>query len=67
MPDSSDKKARRHRHPRDEKQRFYLLPGQGGSGYRRKQRVILQWAIVVGLLVSLILAAIMYFVHRSPR
>jgi len=67
MPESSEKKARRHRRPRDDKQRFYLLPGQGGSGYRRKQRLILKSAIAVGVVVSLILAAIMYFVHRPGR
>ena len=33
------KKASRHR-PQDEKERYYLLPGQGGSSYRRKQRFI---------------------------
>ena len=60
------KKPNRHR-PRDDKQRFYLLPGQGGSAYRRKQLFILKSAIVVGLLVSLILAAIIYFTSRSPR
>ena len=67
MSDSSDRKARRHRHQRDAKERFYLLPGQGGSGYRRKQRFILKSAIVVGVVVSLILAAIMYYIHRPQR
>jgi hypothetical protein len=62
----SAKKPRRHR-PRDGKSRFYLLPGQGGSGYRRKQQLILKSAIIVGVVVSLILAAIMYFVARSPK
>jgi hypothetical protein len=55
------------RRPSDGKQRFYLLPGQGGSGYRRKQRVILQTSIFVGILVSLLLAAIMYLIYRLPR
>lgn len=67
MSDASERKARRHRRPRDEKERFYLLPGQGGSGYRRKQKFILRSAIVVGVVVSLILAAIMYYIHRPQR
>ena len=50
-----------------EKERYYLLPGQGGSSYRRKQRVILKYSIVAGLLVSAVFAAIMYFVYRVPR
>jgi len=66
MPASSSKKPRRNR-PHDGKQRFYLLPGQGGSGYRRKQLFILKASIAVGLLVSLIFAAIMYYLSRSPR
>jgi hypothetical protein len=66
MPAFSAKKSQRHR-PKDEKERFYLLPGQGGSSYRRKQKFILKSAIVVGVVVSAILAAIMYFMYRTPR
>ena len=62
----SSKKSHRHR-SHDEKERFYLLPGQGGSSYRRKQRFILKTAIIVGAVVSAILAAIMYFMYRAPR
>jgi hypothetical protein len=62
----SAKKSHRNR-PKDDKERFYLLPGQGGSSYRRKQKFILKSAIVVGVVVSAILAAIMYFVYRQPR
>jgi len=51
----------------DERERFYLLPGQGGSGYRRKQKLILKTSILVGVLVSLILAAAMYLLSRPPR
>ena len=51
----------------EEKERYYLLPGQGGSSYRRKQRVILKYSILAGLLVSAVFAAIMYFVYRVPR
>lgn len=45
-------------------ERFYLLPGQGGAAYRRKQKFLLAWSIVVGLLVSGILGALMYFLNR---
>jgi len=62
----SAKKTNRH-HPHDDKERYYLLPGQGGSGYRRKQRYILKSSILVGIIVSVILAAIMFLVYRSPR
>lgn len=62
----SAKKSHRHR-SHDEKERYYLLPGQGGSSYRRKQRFILKAAILVGVLVSLLFAGIMFFIYRSPR
>jgi hypothetical protein len=62
----STKKPNRNR-PKDDKERYYLLPGQGGSSYRRKQRLILKTSIIVGIVVSLIFAAIMYLMYRSPR
>ena len=62
----SARKSPRHR-SKDEKERFYLLPGQGGSGYRRKQRLILKTAIGVGVLVSAILAIILFLVYRPLR
>jgi len=51
----------------EEKERYYLLPGQGGSSYRRKQRYIIKASIIVGLIVSAIFALVMYFVYRVPR
>lgn len=65
MPPTSSKLT-----PREdpaEKERYYLLPGQGGSSYRRKQRLIIKYSIIVGLLVSGLFAVIAYFVHRLPR
>jgi len=50
----------------EEKERYYLLPGQGGSSYRRKQRMIIKYSIIVGVLVSAVFAMIMYFVNRLP-
>ena len=49
-----------------EAERFYLLPGQGGHAYRRKQKTILTYSIVVGLIVAAALGALMYFLNR-PR
>ena len=43
-----------------EKERFYLLPGMGGRGLRRKRRIILVWSIAAGLLASGLLTAILY-------
>ena len=47
-----------------EHERYYLLPGQGGQAYRRKQRFILKWAIVVGLLVAGGVAGLIYWINR---
>ena len=44
-----------------ERQRFYLLPGMGGSALRRKHRRFLRWAIAIGLVVSAILAGLLYW------
>jgi len=50
-----------------ERKRFYLLPGMGGSAYRRKQKLILKSALAVGLVVSLVLAAVLYLLNRLGR
>ena len=47
-----------------ETQRFYLLPGQGGAAYRRKQVYILKWSIIVGVIVSSVLGAVMYYLNN---
>jgi len=47
-----------------ERERYYLLPGQGGHAYRRKQRVILKWTILAAIGVSAVLAAALYWVDR---
>ena len=48
-----------------EAERFYLLPGQGGQAYRRKQKFILKWAVAVGMLVAAVLGAVMYWLDRA--
>jgi len=55
----------KHRKSRKEEQRFYLFPGQGGRAYRRKQVFILKWSVIAGLLVSVVLSVVMYFVNRQ--
>jgi hypothetical protein len=50
-----------------EKERFYLLPGMGGRAYRRKQKVILQYTIVAGLLISACFALVLYWISRPHR
>jgi high-affinity Fe2+/Pb2+ permease len=47
-----------------ERQRFYLLPGMGGSNLRRKRRRIMQWSIVAGLFTSALLACLLYWLGK---
>jgi hypothetical protein len=47
-----------------EKERFYLLPGQGGRAMRRKRKLILQWAIVAGIFVSTVLGFVLYWMEK---
>lgn len=49
-----------------ERRRYYLLPGMGGRAYRRKQRAILKYSIVFGLIISGLLAVVLYYLNR-PR
>lgn len=50
-----------------DRKRSYLLPGMGNRAYRRKQNVILTCSILIGLGVSLILVALMYWMnHLAP-
>ena len=62
----SARKPQRNR-PQDDKERYYLLPGQGGSSYRRKQRFILKCSLLVGFIVSGIFVLVMYLVYRPPH
>lgn len=48
------------------RERFYLLPGQGGRNYHRKQRVIMRWTIAVSLVFGLSLGAVMWWLARHP-
>jgi hypothetical protein len=49
-----------------EPERFYLLPGMGGRALRKKQMLFLRWAIVFGLVVSGVVAGVLYLISRGP-
>jgi hypothetical protein len=48
------------------RERFYLLPGQGGRNYHRKQRRIMRWTIAVSLVFGLLLALTMWKLAAHP-
>lgn len=50
--------------PKKEPERFYLLPGQGGSSYRRKRNYLLAWSVIVALVVSGLLAVALFLMNR---
>jgi hypothetical protein len=45
-----------------ERERYYLLPGQGGRALRRKQRRFLLWSMLAALCVSALLAGVLYLI-----
>jgi hypothetical protein len=47
-----------------EKERYYLLPGQGGRASRRKRKMILNWSLTAGVVVSAIMALMLYWMSR---
>jgi len=49
------------------RERFYLLPGQGGKNYHRKQRLILRWTIGVALVFGSVLAVVLWFMSKPER
>jgi hypothetical protein len=48
----------------EDAERFYLLPGQGGKEYRRKQKFILKWAIIAALVFSCVLTLLLYWLDK---
>lgn len=46
------------------RERFYLLPGQGGQNHRRKQRLMMRWAIVVALIFGAMLAGLLWWLAK---
>lgn len=50
-----------------ERERYYLLPGQGGRSARRKHLRILLWSIAAGIVASAVLAGILYLIASPIR
>jgi hypothetical protein len=46
-----------------EEERFYLLPGMGGQALQRKRKLMLRWSILAGVVVSALLAGILYWMN----
>ncbi len=46
-----------------EEHRYYLLPGMGRSN-RHRHRQIRRWSIFIGLLVSALVAGVLYLLNR---
>jgi hypothetical protein len=47
-----------------ERERFYLLPGQGGRNYRSKQRIILIWTVATAVVFGGLLAVLIWWFSR---
>jgi hypothetical protein len=47
-----------------ERERFYLLPGMGGKGLRRKRKITLIYSLIAGAFVSFLLALTLYLMNR---
>jgi uncharacterized MAPEG superfamily protein len=46
------------------RERFYLLPGQGGRNYRQKQRKFLTWTVVVSLVFGALLTMVLWWTSK---
>ena len=53
--------------PDKEKERYYLLPGQGGRSRRQKVKEMAWWGLLGGAAASMVLAAILYAVSRIGK
>jgi len=51
--------------PKAEHQRYYLLPGMGGSARKRKHALFLKWSVATGLLVSALLAYLLWVLNHQ--
>jgi hypothetical protein len=56
---------RHHKHR--EQERYYLFPGQGGRSLRRKQRMMVAWALGVGLATSAVLGFAIWWFNARGR
>ena len=46
------------------RERFYLLPGQSGRAFRRKQKTFLKYSIIVGLIAAVLVAGLMFLLAK---
>ena len=46
------------------RERFYLLPGQGGKNYYLKQRRLLLWAVAAALVFGGVLSVALWWMSR---
>jgi hypothetical protein len=46
------------------RERFYLLPGQGGRNFRKKQTKILAWSVLAAVVFGTILAGFIVWFGR---
>jgi uncharacterized MAPEG superfamily protein len=47
------------------RERFYLLPGQGGRNYRAKQKLFLTWAAAVAVFFGVGISLVMWWLSRT--
>jgi len=47
-----------------ERERYYLLPGQGGRNFRRKQLFILGWTAAAALVFGVLVAVLIWWFSR---
>ena len=59
--------AHSERTRKKDSQRFYLLPGMGGSSLRRKRKLILIWSVVAGIVASGLVAFMLYLLNQSSK
>jgi hypothetical protein len=48
-------------------ERFYLLPGQGGKNYYRKQRYFILWSAAVALVFGAGLTLVMWWLAKPKH
>jgi hypothetical protein len=61
QPDQSMFRSRRDR----EAGRFYLLPGMGGTAWRRKKNFIRKWTVIAALMGAAALGTLLYWLNHS--
>jgi hypothetical protein len=49
------------------RERFYLLPGQGGRNFRKKQKKILAWTVAAAVLFGTVLAFFIVWFGRPQH